>query len=180
VSHAIDEVLRLASTIVVVDGGRVVAQGTPAELSQRPDVQAFFGRFDAGAVLEGRITSHDDAHSLTRVAIGAHLLVLPRLALAEHAAVRMRIRARDVILAVSPPAGLSVQNALAAVITDIREESAAHAEVRLDAGGVALLARVTRDSVRRLALAPGMRVHALVKSVAIDGDSVTAAPLELD
>jgi molybdate transport system ATP-binding protein len=180
VSHAVDEVLRLASTIVVVDGGCVVAQGTPAELSQRRDVQLFFGRFDAGALLEGRVASHDEAQSLTRVAVGPHLLVLPRLALAVGAAVRVRVRARDVILAVSPPEGLSVQNALPAVIADIGEESDAHAEVRLDADGIALLARVTRDSVRRLALAPGRHVHALVKSVAIDGDSVTAAPIELE
>jgi molybdate transport system ATP-binding protein len=180
VSHTLDEVLRLASTIVVVDAGRVVAQGTPAELAQRRDLQPFFGRFEAGAVLEGRVASHDEAHRLTRVDLGRHVLVLPRLALAAGAAVRVRVRARDVILAVAPPEGLSVQNVLPGVVTEIVEEPGSHAEVKLDAAGIALLARVTRDSVHRLGLAPGRPVFALVKSVAIDGDSVTAAPLDLE
>jgi molybdate transport system ATP-binding protein len=180
VSHTLEEVLRLASTIVVVDAGRVVAQGTPAELAQRRDLQPFFGRFEAGAVLEGRVASHDEAHRLTRVDLGRHVLVLPRLALAAGAAVRVRVRARDVILAVAPPEGLSVQNVLPGVVTEIVEEPGSHAEVKLDAAGIALLARVTRDSVHRLGLAPGRQVFALVKSVAIDGDSVTAAPLDLE
>jgi molybdate transport system ATP-binding protein len=180
VSHTLEEVLRLASTIVVVDAGRVVAQGTPAELAQRRDLQPFFGRFEAGAVLEGRVASHDEAHRLTRVDLGRHVLVLPRLALAAGAAVRVRVRARDVILAVAPPEGLSVQNVLPGVVTEIVEEPGSHAEVKLDAAGIALLARVTRDSVHRLGLAPGRPVFALVKSVAIDGDSVTAAPLDLE
>jgi molybdate transport system ATP-binding protein len=180
VSHAVEEVLRLASTIVVLDAGRVIAQGTPAELSQRRDVQPFFGRFESGAVLEGRIADHDDGRGLTRVAVGTHLLVLPRLELAQGAAVRVRVRARDVILAVAPPVGLSVQNVLAGVVTEIAEAPGPYAEVRLDADGIPLLARVTRDSVQRLGLAPGRRVHALVKSVAIDGDdAVTAAPVDL-
>ncbi len=180
VSHAIEEVLRLASTIVVLDAGRVIAQGTPAELAQRRDVQPFFGRFESGAVLEGRIADHDDARGLTRVAVGTHLLVLPRLELAQGAAVRVRVRARDVILAVAPPEGLSVQNVLAGVVTEIAEAPGPYAEVRVDADDIPLLARVTRDSVQRLGLAPGRRVHALVKSVAIDGDdAVTAAPVDL-
>jgi molybdate transport system ATP-binding protein len=179
VSHGIEEVLRLASTIVVVDGGRVVAQGTPADLSQRRDLQAFFGRFEAGAVLEGRVVGHDDRHRLTRVAVQGLSLLLPRFDLPVGTGVRVRVRARDVILAIAPPVGLSVQNALEAVVTEIANEPGPYAEVKVDADGAVLLARVTRDSVERLDLAPGRRVYALVKSVAIDGDSVTAAPIDL-
>jgi molybdate transport system ATP-binding protein len=180
VSHALEEVVRLANSIVVVEGGRVAAQGSPVELSQRLDLRPLLGRFEAGSVIEGRVTGHDEARQLTRIAFGERSLVLPRLEVPVAAVVRIRVRARDVILAVERPVGLSVQNALEGVVAEISNEPGAYAEVKVDAGGIAVLARVTRDSVERLALAPGRTVYALVKSVAIDRQSVSAAPIEFD
>jgi len=180
VSHALEEVMRLANTIVVIEAGRVAAQGSPIELSQRLDLRPLLGRFEAGSVIEGRVAAHDDQQQLTRIAFGDRHLVLPRFDVPVGAVVRVRVRARDVILAVEPPAGLSVQNALHGMVAEISDEPGPYAEVKVDAGGIALLARVTRDSVRRLGLAPGRRVYALVKSVAIDRQSVSAAPIEFD
>lgn len=180
VSHSVDEVLRLANTIVIVEAGRVVAQGSPMALSMRMDLQPLGGRFEAGSVIEGRVARHDEVHQLTHIVVGSRSLLLPRFDMPLGAGVRVRVRARDVMLALAPPVGLSVQNALEAVVTEISKEPGPYAEIKVDADGIMLLARVTRDSVQRLDLAAGRRVYALIKSVAIDGDSVSAAPVELE
>ena len=180
VSHALEEVVRLANTMVVIEAGRVAAQGNPVELSQRLDLRPLLGRFEAGSVIEGKVTDHDEERQLTRIALGETSLVLPRFDVPVGAAVRVRVRARDVILAVQRPAGLSVHNALEGVVEEISDEAGAYAEVKVDVGGIAILARVTRDSVQRLGLEPGRTIYALVKSVAIDRQSVSAAPIEFD
>jgi molybdate transport system ATP-binding protein len=180
VSHSMQEVVRLANTIVVIDSGGALAQGTPAELSRRPEVRRLFGHFDAGAVLDGRVDGHDDGRALTRIALGRATLVLPRIDYAAGASVRLRIRARDVMLATSPPANLSVQNVLAGRVTDIVAGDDPHAEVQVQVGDIVLFARVTRDSIRRLGLAVGSPVYALLKSVAVDGDAVNHAPIDVD
>lgn len=180
VSHAIEEVVRLANAVVVVDEGRTMAQGSVVELAERLDLRPLLGRFEAGSVIVCRIEAHDDERQLTRATFGQHTLLLPRFDVEVGAVVRVRIRARDVILAITPPAGLSVQNVLAGVVREIADEPGAFAEVKLDVGDHALVARVTKDSTRRLALTPGRTVYALVKSVAIDRQSVSAAPSELD
>ncbi len=180
VSHTLEEVVRLANTIVVIDEGRVAAQGSPVELTQRLDLRPLLGRFEAGSVIEGRVAGHDDDRKLTRVVCGDRSLVLPRFEVPVGAVVRVRVRARDVILAIERPVGLSVQNVLDGVVAEVSHEPGAYAEVKVEAGGMALLARVTRDSVERLGLEPGRSVYALVKSVAIDRQSISAAPIDFD
>jgi molybdate transport system ATP-binding protein len=180
VSHAVEEVIRLANTVVLVDGGRVVAQGTPESLSQRLDLRPLLGRFEAGAVIDARVAAHDDERLITRLEFGDQALILPRLDAAPGARLRVRTRARDVILAVDRPTALSAQNVLAGRIVEIAEESGPYAEVKVELGAGAIVARVTRDSVKRLGLVPGQPVYAVVKSVAIDGHALSAAPLDLD
>jgi len=86
--------------------------------------------------------------------------------------VRARIRARDVSIALAAPTGLSIQNVLAAQVETISQEFGAIVDVSLRVGATPLVARVTRKAVDELRLAPGMRVHALVKAVSIDRRSV--------
>jgi molybdate transport system ATP-binding protein len=180
VSHAVEEVVRLANTIVLVDGGRVVAQGTPEALSQRLDLRPLLGRFEAGAVIDARVAAHDDARRITQLELDGQTLILPRLEVAPGARLRVRVRSRDVILAVERPTLLSAQNVLAGTIAEIAAEEGPYAEVKVGLGAAAIVARITQDSVTRLALAPGKAVYVVIKSVAIDGHSVSAAPLDLD
>ena len=180
VSHALEEVVRLANTIVLVEGGRVAAQGTPESLSERLDLRPLLGRFEAGAIVNTRVAGHDDERLITRLELGDQMLILPRVDAAPGARLRVRIRARDVILAAERPTTLSAQNVLAGRIVEIAEEAGPYAEVKVDLGAAAIVARITRDSINRLALVPGQPVYAIVKSVAIDGHSVSAAPLDLD
>jgi molybdate transport system ATP-binding protein len=83
--------------------------------------------------------------------------------------VRIRVLSRDVVLARDPPGPSSVLNALPARVTEVRDDGAHEVNVRLTVGGpdLVLLARITRRSRSALHLEAGMRVHALVKSVAL-------------
>lgn len=180
VSHAIDEVVRLANEVVVIDEGRVAAQGSVTELAERLDLRPLLGRFEAGSVIVCRIEAHDDARMLTTASFEGGALRLPRFDVPVGAIVRVRVRARDVILAIVPPHGLSVQNTLEGTVVEVTDDPGAYAEVKVALGSASLLARVTKDSASRLQLVPGARIYALVKSVAIDRQSISAAPLEFD
>jgi len=175
VTHAVDEVVRLADRMTVLSAGRLLASGDVAETLARLDLQTATGHFEAGAALAGRIAGHDPAMHLTRVDLGGQTLEMPGVDLPMDAAVRLHVRARDVALALRRPEGISIRNILEARIIDIAEEEGrAFAEVRLDIGGQVLRARLTRAAVADLALAAGMQVLALVKSVAFDRRALPA------
>lgn len=170
VTHAVDEVLRLAPRMLLVAGGRVVAAGSTAALLERLDLAPLTGAAETGVMLNGQVAGHDRRFALTRVTAAGQLLEVPGLAGRPGDPVRLRIRARDVAVATAAPAGLSIRNALVARIVSVDTGGdGAYAEVRLDVAGAALLARITRASAADLGLEPGMEVWALVKSVALDG-----------
>jgi molybdate transport system ATP-binding protein len=170
VSHAIDEVARLADHMVVLSEGRVVASGPIEEVFGRIDLGVATGRYEAGALLTCTVTGHDPAFALTRLSLGDAEMTVPEMDRSEGATVRLRIRARDVGLALSPAADTSIRNVLPAEIVAVELEQGAFAEVLLVASGQHLRARVTRKSAVELALAPGKRVYALIKSIAVDVD----------
>jgi molybdate transport system ATP-binding protein len=172
VSHALEEVTRLADRVVVVADGRVVAEGGAAEALSRAEVGAIAGRFDEGAVIDARVAAHDVAFELTRLAFADGELVVPNVDALPGESVRVRVRSRDVSLALAAPAGLSIQNILEARVVTISHEFGAIVDVGLKVGETGLTARVTRKAVSELALAPGARVFALVKAVSIDRRSV--------
>ena len=167
VSHAIDEVARLAAHLVLLDGGRVRAQGPTPELIVRLDLPLAHG--DAAAtVIEGRVAHHDAADHVTTVAFaGGQLLLVSPGAHAAGAPIRLRIQARDVSLALAPPAQSSILNVLPATVAELAPDSPGQLMVALDAGPTRLLARVTQRSATALGLARGMAVYAQVKGVAI-------------
>jgi molybdate transport system ATP-binding protein len=168
VSHSVREVTRLATTMVVLAKGRVSASGSVVEVMAQLDPSSVDADEETGGVLELRVGDHDDRYALTTLRLGAGTMRVPRLDLAAGAPVRVRVRASDVVLALSPPEGLSALNVLTARIEEIVEQAGPTADVRLDVGGQPLVARVTRLSVDALRLAPGVRVYALVKTAALD------------
>jgi molybdate transport system ATP-binding protein len=171
VSHDIEEVSRLADKILVLSKGRVDAYGPAADIMARLDVAPLSDRFEASALLEGRVVRHDARLRLTYVAVGEDTISMPiNERLAPGDVVRLRIRARDVAIAAKIPEGLSIRNRLPGRIAaiDIEEETPfAHVVIAHEAGP--LRASVTRAAVEDLGLAPGARVFALVKSVSFDG-----------
>ena len=168
VSHAVEEVARLADDIVVLSDGRVAAAGPIEQVFGRIDLGAATGRYEAGALLVATVAEHDRDFALTRLRFGEAELIVPALDRAPGETVRVRVRARDVVLALAPPSSVSIRNMLAADIVAVELEPGAFAEVLLQCAGQHLRARITRKSATELALAPGRSVFALIKSVSVE------------
>ena len=176
VTHAVEEVVQLATALVLLAEGRVVAAGPVAALFGRADLP-LAARADAAAVVEARVASHDAARGLTRLDAAGFVLWVPLLDAATGAAlgtsVRARVPAQEVILARPEAAAfagaLSLQNVLPGAVRAVLPDAAAPAAlIEVAVGDGVLLARVTQDAVNRLALRPGAPVLALVKSFAIE------------
>src|SRR5262249_44583868 len=135
VSHSIPEVVRLAHTVVVMSEGRVAATGSTAEVMSRLDLYPLTGRIEAGAVLETMVEGHDVATGLTALGSRAGILRVPKLDLAIGSPVRVRVRARDVMVAIEPPAGLSALNVLPCHVAEIGPDHGGVAEIGLDCNG---------------------------------------------
>lgn len=168
VSHAVPEVTRLADTVVLLADGRVQAVGGMAELSSRLDLFPLLGRYEAGAVLSATIVRHDEAYGLTELRCNAGRLFIAHSSRAVGETLRLRIRARDVTLSLDYPDRTSALNIFVGIVTELKQDDGPQVEVKLDCNGDTLLARVTRLSAERLKLAPGVAVHAMIKTVALD------------
>ncbi|GAB1386521.1 molybdenum ABC transporter ATP-binding protein [Melaminivora sp.] len=167
VSHAPEEVARLASHLVLLQEGRVTGQGSPAQLMTRADLPLAHGDAAAALVL-GQVQAWDAADQLLSVAFDGGLLHLAcGLARPPGQAVRLRVLARDVSLARCPPADSTILNTIAAHIQALAPEAPGQVMVTLQAGTTRLLARITQRSCRNLGLAVGQAVFAQVKSVAL-------------
>lgn len=172
VSHAMEEVIRLADTMVLIDDGRVAAVGPVEEVTSRLDLRPLTGRYEAGAVVPTTVVAHDATYDLTTLELpGGGRMLVPRLHLTPGTALRMRLRARDVTLSLTAPEGASTLNVLPATVRDLAPADGAFVDVLVDAGAP-IWARVTRLSADRLDLAPGKRVYAVVKAGAIDRASL--------
>jgi molybdate transport system ATP-binding protein len=167
VSHSLPEIARVATTIVALDDGRVAHAGGAAELLADPDAFGPADRPDPSTFLPARVLAHDPADDLTELAVSAGRVWVPRLDAAPGTALRLRIRARDLILADHEPTGLSTLNALPATVTRIGALARPVVEVALLCGSDPLIARITRRSLHALALAPGTPCWAVLKTVAV-------------
>jgi molybdate transport system ATP-binding protein len=167
VSHAIDEVLRLADTLVIMDAGRAAVVGPVEEVLSRPDLRPLTGRYEAGAVLAAIVAGHDPTYGLSTLTFPGGTLVAGRIDLPVGTHVRVRIHARDITIAVDRPERVSTRNLLPAVVREVRPVQNYVVDVVLDVGGTPLWAQITALSQAQLGLAPGMRVHALLKAINI-------------
>jgi molybdate transport system ATP-binding protein len=166
VTHALDEVSRLADSIVLIEAGRVAGYGPAPQIAARADL-GLAQRDDAAALLDGAVAAHDRARGLTRIAAGGAEFWVSLLDHPPGATCRIRIPAREVILAARPPEAISLHNIVPGAVRRITPAPRATlVEIALPAG--ALLARVTADAVAKLALAPGAPVLALIKSTSIE------------
>ncbi|CAN5629818.1 molybdenum ABC transporter ATP-binding protein [soil metagenome] len=161
VSHSVVEVARLATTVVILSEGKVTAVGPVLDILPLAEAS------DGGSVLEAVVAGHDETFQLTTLASAAGELQVPKLAAVVGSTVRAYIRSRDVMLSLQPPQEISALNVLAGTVATI-SEGGAQADIRLDCNGAVLMARLTTKSVRRLALAPGRPVFAVIKSVSFE------------
>lgn len=165
VSHSAAEVARLATTIVVLEAGRVVRTGPAAEVLADPRVTPL-GAGAAGALIEARVVAHH-ADGLSELAAGEARLFIPEVPCDPGQKLRVHVEAQDVMLALTRPEGISALNVLAATVREIRMGEGPGALVQLDASGTLILARVTRRSVEALGLTPGQSLFAVLKAVSV-------------
>ncbi len=172
VSHAAAEVARLATTIVVLENGRVKRVGPAGEVMADPQITPL-GPGAAGAMLEAVVLAqHSDG--LTELDAGGLRLLIPQVVRQTGDALRVHIEAQDVMLALDRPEGISALNVLPATVRDIRMGDGPGALVQLDAGGNLILARVTRRSVDAMNLKAGQPLFAILKAVSVARDAVGA------
>jgi len=169
VSHAQDEVARLADHIVLLRDGKALASGPIGETLARLDLPLALGD-DAGVVISGTVSAYDAHYQLLSLQLPGSALHM-RVAhapLALGKALRIKVQARDVSLNVQAEEHSSILNRLpVTVIQEIAADNNAHVLVRLDAGGTPLLARITRFSRDQLQLHPGQTLWAQIKAVAV-------------
>ena len=168
VSHAIDEVARLADHLVLMDAGRVTASGPTIPMLTRLDLPLAHGD-TAGAVLTCTVVSHDAQDHLTTTEFSGGRLLVSRQSAAVGQRLRIRVQARDVSLTLQQQTGTSILNILRGTVLTLSPDSPGQLMVAIDVGGCTLLARITVRSAQALGLASGMTVFAQIKGVAILG-----------
>jgi molybdate transport system ATP-binding protein len=169
VTHDFDDVVRLATHVLLLDRGRTVAYGSVEEITSRPDLGFVRDGIGLGSVFDAGVTARYEPRGLLQLAFDGGQLLLPWKDIAIGTKARVRVPAREVILASAPPAGLSLHNVLTGTVSSIQDDAGSgQVVVQLQVGQLRLLAEVTRDAVNRLELVPGRPVHALIKSVSIE------------
>jgi molybdate transport system ATP-binding protein len=185
VTHQMDEVLRLADQVVVMNDGHSVAAGAALDVLGDLNVQPLIGRFEAGSVLAGVVAQQLDAWQLTEVKVAGQTLTVPQIAAPVAATVRLRIRARDVALQSAGAAAntsSSASNQLRGRVLQVLDRDGPYCIVELSLSqlehqpraGETLWALVTRRSVSTMGLSVGQLVVASFKAVAVEGRSVAA------
>ena len=171
VSHAVDEVARLADRLVILQNGQVRAQGPLFDVMADPVAVPLLGVREAGAVIEAQVMSHAE-DGLSSLKTSAGTLVLPGVQAEVGAKVRLRVLAQDVILSLDRPDGLSSVNVLPVIIRAVHPGDGPGAAIALDAGGDRLLARVTARAVRGMGLKVGMKCFAIIKATTVAPGSI--------
>ncbi len=170
VSHALDEVTRLADHLLVLRAGKIQMHGPLADMLVNLEF-SISGAEEAGAVIDAVVTGHEDSYDLTALDFAGGRLMVARRIYPLGRRARLHIQARDVSIALSRAADTSILNILPARVAQIADAGPAQWLVRLEIGDVQaptpLLSRITRRSGETLGLRPGMPVYAQVKSVAL-------------
>jgi molybdate transport system ATP-binding protein len=168
VTHSLDEAAQLADSIVLIETGRVLGYGPLSAIAAQADLP-LARRDDAAALLLCRVIEHDARRELSRLEGGGATLWVPLLDVPLGTERRVRIPAREVILAGRPPESISVHNIVPGEVRRITGDTTRRSVlVEIGLADGALISRVTPDAIVRLALAPGRPVLALIKSTSIE------------
>ena len=167
VTHNVDEVARLASAMVLLADGRMLAMGGVAEILERVELWPVTGRLQAGSVLAA--IAGETRDGITSLDVGGETLRVPAIGVGAGTSVQLRVQARDVAVACERPRRLSIRNVLPARLVSIEFTASPFVELLLDVRGQHLRSRVTREAVQELGLREGESVFALIKSVALEG-----------
>jgi molybdate transport system ATP-binding protein len=173
VSHAVEEVVRIADTVVLMSTGSVLAVGPAEDVMGCPDLRPGAGAFEGGAILDARVVEQDMEHDLATLAFDGGTLTATNVDALVGEPVRVRIRARDVSIALDRPQRISIQNVLEGTIIEVGAETSGIVDVSIAVGAATLRSRVTLRSAQQLGLARGLTVYALVKAVSLSRSGPT-------
>jgi molybdate transport system ATP-binding protein len=174
VSHSVEEVVRIADTVVLLSGGEAVAAGTAEEIMGRPDLRPTAAPFEGGSVIDARVVDQDLEYDLAKLAFDGGILTVTNVDALIGERVRVRIRARDVSIALDRPQRISIQNVLRGTVAEVATERGGIVDVSIAVGATVLRARVTKRSADQLGLVPGLPAYALVKAVSLERRSTGA------
>ncbi len=167
VTHAKDEVARLADHLVLVDAGQTPAAGPLKDMMARLDLPGMQGD-DASVVIEANITQLDDPWHLARASFDGGSLWIRNQHYQLNDQLRLRVNANDISVSVTPHHDTSIANILAGEIVDIvPSQHPASCHIKILVGNAYLLAQVTERSAHQLNLTRNMPVWAQIKSVAV-------------
>ncbi len=175
VSHSLAEILQLTNTVLLMDAGKVIAQGPIQEVLTQTQIPDSMGRDMAGAVIDATMVEHDATYGLATLSFQGKQLVIPHQSPTIGKSVRVHISSKDVSIIVgSPPQQTSVLNVLEATVTAIgdspRHESSV--DIQLDIG-CPLVATITKKSLHLLQLYPGQQVWAQIKALALTDEMLS-------
>jgi len=171
VSHAVDEIARLADTLVLLKDGTAAAHGPLLKVMADPAAVPLLGVREAGAVVMAEVKSHGE-DGLSELAISAGNLLLPGVHAQPGETVRLRVLAQDVMLSINPPEGLSAMNVLPARVEGVHPGDGPGAAIALLVGSDRLLARITRRAVLELGLREGQECFAIIKATSVAPGSI--------
>ncbi|MEM6463752.1 MAG: molybdenum ABC transporter ATP-binding protein [Pseudomonadota bacterium] len=175
VSHDIDEVARLADTLVLLSDGKVLGSGDAVDMFSKLDFGPELGRYEAGALMSGTVHAFDPQYGLCTIALdGGQALHVVSQNIARGERLRVRIKARDVALSVRAPEGVSIRNVLEGTVRGFAVDDSPFVEILVDVAGQILRARITRQAFDSLGIREGLPVFAMIKSVAIGRRMVSA------
>lgn len=162
VTHDWADVLALTDRVLVLDAGRVVAEGPPIEVLRRPQAEVLSRTTAVENILAGRVTGLDPSAGIMTCDLGGVALAAPYADLPVGAPVKVGIRAGDIILATEPPRGLSARNILQGRVVAVRQRGFER-EVLADCGQP-FLVEITPRAEEKLRIAPGQAVWLVIKS----------------
>ncbi|MCZ6830152.1 MAG: molybdenum ABC transporter ATP-binding protein [Gammaproteobacteria bacterium] len=166
VSHDMEEIARLADWLLVMQEGRIIAEGPMLDLCSHLQL-ALAHEEQAAAIVTASVVKQDREYGLTELSLEGQSVTVTTVDAAPGTRMRLRIPARDISLCLNRPEQTSILNVLSARIVEIEATGSSKLLVRLQLGEQYLLARLTRKSIAALRLTPGQQVFAQIKTVAL-------------
>ncbi|PKB86998.1 molybdenum ABC transporter ATP-binding protein [Ewingella americana] len=167
VTHSLDEILRLAEKVLVLDNGSVLAMGDLEEVWASDIMRPWLPREEQSSVLNVSVLEHHPRYDMTALAIGDQRLWIGKVDAAEGTSMRVRVNAADVSLVLQPTANnSSIRNILPAKVLECLEIGS-QVEVKLAMADHIIWARITPWARDELMIRPGQWLYAQIKSVSL-------------
>ena len=166
VSHATDEVARLADNLVILRKGEILGSGPVQDMLTRLDLPLSH-RNDAESLINASVKEIDEGFGLSRLESGGAIFSVSGTSLEPGTNVRLRIAAHDVSLTLEKQTGTSIQNIFPVTVQEIEAENASQCLIKVSLAGNPILSRITRKSIQELGIEPGKEMYAQIKTVAV-------------